>query len=101
MGSRGAQCGVKGEIADTILTGEPSLYIVTTLAVSFGLGTAARLAASQAIELGIQAARGKFLPAFYVFAPFPPLPILRSLGDGLRPGFGLGCFGAFPFFFRL
>ena len=100
MGSRGAQCGVKGEIGDTIFTGEPSLYIVATLAVSFGLGTAARLAAGQTIELGIQAARGKLLPAFYVFAPFPPLPILRRLWDGLRSSFSLGCFCAFRFFFR-
>jgi hypothetical protein len=49
--------------------------------------------------LGIQAARDKFFSAVNFFAPFPPLPLLRSLGDGLRPGFGLGSFRTFRFFF--
>ena len=73
---------------------------MATLAVSFCLGTAARFAAGEAIELGIEAARSKFFAAVYFVAPFPPLSILGILGDGLRPGFSLGSFGAFRFFFR-
>ena len=101
MGSCSAKCGIKGKIVDTILARYASLNIVAALAVGFCVGTAARFTTSQSIELGIQPARGKFLPAFYVFAPFPPLSVLRSLGDSLGPSFGLGCFCAFPFFFRL
>ena len=71
------------------------------LAIGFGLGSASSLIARQAIKLSVQAARGEFLIAVYFFATFPPLSILRFMGDGLRSCFCLRRFRAFTFFFRL
>jgi hypothetical protein len=62
------------------------------------LRAAARFAARQAIELRVKAARGEFLPALDLLAPFPPMAFLGGARNRLRSGFRLGDLTPFAFF---
>ncbi|MEZ4518249.1 MAG: hypothetical protein R3C44_15985 [Chloroflexota bacterium] len=76
------------------------LHVPAALALGLGLGATTGLVTGQFIELGIQTASGEFLVGFNLLPPFPPLSILRRLGNRLGSGFSLGDISllAGPFF---
>jgi hypothetical protein len=90
IGGSGPQGSVEGQIGDFIFFRQAGLNITAAFAVSLGAGATAGLVAGQAVELGVETAGGKFLGGRYFLPAFPPLALLGRLGDGLRPGFGLG-----------
>jgi hypothetical protein len=58
VGCRGTQSGIKGQVRDFAF-GLAGANITAAFAVRFGLGTAARFVAGQAVKLGIQATGGE------------------------------------------
>jgi hypothetical protein len=93
MGRGGAQGGVEGQIAHLVAFGQAGLDVASTLAVGLRARTATSLLARQPVELGVEPARGKFRRTADLLAAFPPVGVMRRLGDGLRPGLVLGDFG--------
>jgi hypothetical protein len=62
---------------------------MAAFAICFGLGTAARFAAGEAIQLGIEAASREFRFGFNLLAAFPPVALLWGLRHRLGAGLGL------------
>lgn len=64
------------------------MNVAAAFAVGLGLGAPPRLLAGQLVELGVQSAGVELLFGSDFFAAFPPVGILRRVGNGLGAGFG-------------
>jgi len=95
VGRGRAQRGVKRQIADFVALRQAGLDVTAALTVGLGLAAATGPVAGQLVKLGIEPAGGELLVRLDLLAPFPPLPILWRLRNGLRAGLALRDFRPF------